>query len=121
ALIKLLKLSVVCCLLLCFSCSTDDDSNRTLDVDQTVLTFQPGVETRTFNITASGEWSITFDGISPYYGPNMASSDWFEISPIQGTGNGLISITTKADSHNNSIVLYIKYGKREKTVTLNQN
>jgi len=118
---KLLTLFVVFSFLIFFACSDDNDSNKTLDVDQTVLTFQPGVETKVFTISTIEEWYITCSGLSLWFGPNIASTDWFDISPVSGTGNAQISITTKDSTHNNSAILQIKYGKKEKTVTLNQN
>lgn len=119
-LIRTVKLSIILSCLIYLSCSKDE-AEQILDVDQTILTFQPGAETKSFNITTSGEWLITADGLEPYYGSNFARADWCEISPVAGKGNAQIIITTTNESKDNNMVLHIEYGKKEKTVTLIQN
>lgn len=119
-LIKLFPLLVVLSLPIFFSCSKDSDSDKTLDIDIDIVTFQPGGDTKSFNISTIEEWYVTCAGLDIAYGANFASTNWFDISPVYGVGNAQISITTKSDSHNNSIVLHIKYGKKEKKVTLHQ-
>lgn len=111
-------------LLLCvanLSCSNDSDDNKILNIDQHELTFQVGIDSMSFEITTSEEWTITSPELSQALGANNASTDWFEITPVFGTGNAIITIITKAESTNNSSVIYIKYGKQEKSVTLTQN
>lgn len=121
SLIVILKLSAIISCMLYFSCAKDNEANIKLDVYPDALTFQPGGEMKTFNISCSGEWQISADGLWPFYGRNGACTDWFEVSPVNGTGDAQIIIQTTEDSYNNNIVLYIKCNKKEMTVTLNQN
>ena len=122
SLTTLAKLAILFFCLIQFSCSDNDDSKKKLEIDLTVLTFQPGAETLSFTITTTEEWNIVGTGLTPTYGANIGTSDWFNISPVYGTGNAQVNITTNADSHNNTMTIQIKYGKKqEKTVILNQN
>lgn len=92
-----------------------------MEVDQSTLTFQPGVESKSFEITTSEEWNITSAELSHSFGGNFAETDRFRISPVYGKGNATITITTKEDSKNNNIELRIEYGTQVKTIALIQN
>lgn len=118
---RIVKLTFFLFCISLFSCSKDNDADITMEVDQSTLTFQPGVETKSFEITTSEEWNITSAELSHSFGGNFAETDWFRISPVYGTGNATITITTKEDSKNNNMELRIEYGTQVKTIALIQN
>ncbi|GAF03076.1 BACON domain-containing protein [Saccharicrinis fermentans] len=120
-LIRIVKLTFFLFCISFFSCSKDSDPGITIEVNQSTLIFQPGAETKSFEITASEEWNITSAELSHSYGGNFAETNWFRISPVYGVGNATITITTKEDSKNNNIELHIEYGNQAKTITLIQN
>lgn len=98
------------------SCSKDE----ILEVDTSTLIFQSGIDTKSFNITATGEWEITCEGLELGYGI-PPTTKWFSITPIGGKGNATITITTKEETLDNNTTLYIKQGSIERIVELKQN
>lgn len=98
------------------SCSKDD----IFEVDTSTLTFQPGADTKSFNIRATGEWEVSCEGLELGYGI-PPTTKWFSITPIGGKGNATITITTKEETSDNNTTLYIKQGIIERMVTLKQN
>ncbi len=98
------------------SCSKDE----ILEVDTSTLTFQSGVDTKSFNIRATGEWEVSCEGLDIGFGIPSAT-EWFSITSINGKGNATITITTKEETSDNNTTLYIKQGILERVVTLKQN
>lgn len=113
---KLLSILFLFTLSTLTSCSKDD----ILEIDTSILTFQSGIDTKSFNITATGEWEITCEGLTAGYGIHPYT-EWFSINPAGGKGNATITITTKEETSDYNTTLYIKQGSIERIVELKQN
>lgn len=98
-------------------------SNHTkLEVDNKVLEFAAGEDTRYFNITSDEKWKIEADGLTEGLGANFGWAGWYTVEPVYGEGNAKITIMSKEGSKGNNATLKIKTisDHQEKVVELSQ-
>jgi hypothetical protein len=90
-------IAVVCFLLT--SCDKNENveqmTNDKVSVDKTELAFTQKDENKVFNLSCMDEWHLEADGLSVYYGTNMADVKDFTIEPVAGKGNIKITVTLK--------------------------
>lgn len=93
------RLAVVCFLLT--GCDNRENieqiSDEKVSVDKTELVFTEKDESIGFNILCdeTAEWHLEADGLSVYYGPNMADIKDFTVEPVSGKGNIKVSVTLR--------------------------
>lgn len=94
--IGLLAVSALCVLIA--SCSKEPaPDNSIISVENTELVFSQKNESKEFNISYPGEWSIVAEGLDIYYGVNAANIKDFTIHPISGEGNTKVVVELKAE------------------------
>jgi len=87
---------------------------ETLSVDPATIDAAATGDTQTVRITASGDWIIT--------APSMGGTDWVTVSPLWGTGDTNVQITTKANTSGQPRTGYVTVtsGTMAATVTVTQ-
>lgn len=114
------RLFILIILLSFLFCGCAKNNNSVISLDKDLIELNSGVDTKTFMIETKNSWKIKADGLEGWYGPNKASSSWFEISPIFGTGTAKISITTFEGTSGNQIELNIVSEGKTRIVKLIQ-
>lgn len=93
------KIAVVCFLLT--GCDKQENIEQITDdkvsVDKMELTFTQKDENKVFSLFCTDEWHLEADGLSAYYGPNMADLKDFTVEPVSEKGNIKVTVTLKAE------------------------
>jgi hypothetical protein len=111
-------IAIVC--FLCSSCSKDEGVEKITDdkvsVDKTELNFSQKDENQVFSLFCMDEWHLEAEGLSVYYGPNMADVRDFTIAPISGKGNIKVTVTLNAEQTESYVVDLKVVGKNSQAI-----
>jgi hypothetical protein len=83
--------------LLTVACSDDKEKRYEVSVDKSELVFVNGLIKLSFNIVSDGEWNIEADGLEPYYGAPVGSTDWYTVNQIYGDTNVTVTVELKEE------------------------
>ena len=82
------------------SCSSDDEDNDEVSVSMPSVSLSESGGSQTIQIMSNTKWTVS------------GAQGWLTVSPMQGSGNGSVTITANANTDNNSrnCTLYVNAG-----------
>lgn len=107
---KLLSITMVAILSVGFT-SCDDDEEDSVSVDRSSVNLSESGGTETIRVESNTKWTV------------IGAQSWLNISPMQGSGNGIFTISTDANTNNSSrnCTLTINAGSAITTVYVYQS